>query len=121
MRCALKLLTLLPVMGALATLLTIAPAHAQDADPPTAPAPRAKPNLTVDALSVVRVRAQAAPNSRSGQTLGRNREGTGVVIDSSGLVLTIGYLITEAEKIELSTSDGKVYPATVMGYDNATG
>ena len=77
--------------------------------------------MTVDALSVVRVRAQAAPNARSGQTLGRNREGTGVVIDSSGLVLTIGYLITEAEKIELSTADGKVYPATVVGFDNATG
>ena len=70
---------------------------------------------------MVRVRAQAAPNSRSGQTLGRNREGSGVVIDSSVLVLTIGYLITEAEKIELSTADGKVYPATVVGFDNATG
>jgi len=67
------------------------------------------------------VRAQTPANARSGQTLGRDREGTGVVIDSSGLVLTIGYLITEAEKIELSTADGKVYPATVVGYDNATG
>jgi S1-C subfamily serine protease len=77
--------------------------------------------MTVDSLSVVRVRAQAPANARSGQSLGRNREGTGVVIDSSGLVLTIGYLITEAEKIELSTADGKVYPATVVGFDNATG
>ena len=82
---------------------------------------RRKPEITVDALSVVRVRAQSAPNARSGRTLGREREGTGVVIDSSGLVLTIGYLITEAEKIELSTADGKIYPATVVGFDNATG
>ena len=66
--------------------------------------PSGKPQITVDALSVVRVRAQASANARSGRTLGRNREGTGVVIDSSGLVLTIGYLITEAEKVELTTA-----------------
>ena len=112
--------------AALCTGLVIAaPLYAQDGGAPAAPAapasPRGKPEITVDALSVVRVRAQAAPNSRSGQTLGRNREGSGVVIDSSVLVLTIGYLITEAEKIELSTADGKVYPATVVGFDNATG
>jgi serine protease Do len=89
---------------------------------PAAPTvPRAQPRLSVDALSVMRVRAQAVTNARSGQTLGRDREGTGVVIDSSGLVLTIGYLITEAEKVELSTSDGKTFPATVVGYDTATG
>ena len=40
-------------------------------------------------------------------SLGAEREGTGVVIDSNGLVLTIGYLITEADKVELSTADGK--------------
>ncbi len=102
-----------------AGLMIAAPLYAQDGGAPAAP--RGKPEMTVDALSVVRVRAQASPNARSGQTLGRNREGTGVVIDSSGLVLTIGYLITEAEKIELSTADGKVYPATVVGFDNATG
>ena len=100
-------------------LAICAPLYAQDAD--TQAAPRGKPELSVDALSVVRVRAQASANARSGQTLGRNREGTGVVIDSSGLVLTIGYLITEAEKVEINTADGKVYPAIVLGYDNATG
>ncbi len=109
------------------SLLGAVPLYAQEVNPggapdtQAAPAPRGKPSLTVDALSVVRVRAQASANARSGRSLGRNREGTGVVIDSSGLVLTIGYLITEAEKIELSTADGKVYPATVVGFDNATG
>jgi serine protease Do len=109
------------VCSVAASLLVAAPLYAQDADTQAAPAPRDKPNITVDSLSVVRVRAQASANARSGQTLGRNREGTGVVIDSSGLVLTIGYLITEAEKVELSTADGKVYPATVVGFDVATG
>jgi S1-C subfamily serine protease len=79
------------------------------------------PSTTVDALSVVRVKATAAENARSGRTLGRDREGTGVVIDTTGYVLTIGYLITEAEKVELNTADGKVFPAVVVGFDNATG
>ena len=95
------------------------PARAQNADGPAAPYTRQ--NMTVDALSVVRVKAVAGQNARSGQTLGRDREGTGVVIDSGGLILTIGYLLTEAEKVEVNTADGKVYPAMVVGFDNATG
>ena len=77
--------------------------------------------ITVDALSVVKVRSTAVANARSSTTLGQQREGTGVVIDSNGLVMTIGYLITEAEKVELSTTDGKVFPATVVANDYATG
>jgi S1-C subfamily serine protease len=77
--------------------------------------------VTVDTLSVVKVRTTAVANARSSSTLGQQREGTGVVIDSKGLVMTIGYLIIEAEKVELSTTDGKVFPATVVGHDHATG
>jgi S1-C subfamily serine protease len=77
--------------------------------------------LTVDSLSVVKVKTQAVRDARSADSLGTEREGTGIVIDTNGLVLTIGYLITEAEKVELSTADGKVFPATVLGYDNTTG
>ena len=76
---------------------------------------------SVDALSVVRVKSQVVRDARSAATLGVEREGTGIVIDSNGLVLTIGYLITEAERVELSTSDGRKYPATVVGYDSTTG
>ena len=83
--------------------------------------PRAESELTVDALSVVRVKSQAVRDARSSASLGAQREGTGVVIDSNGLVLTIGYLITEADKVELSTADGKVFPATVIGSDPGTG
>jgi S1-C subfamily serine protease len=77
--------------------------------------------ITVDALSVVRVKTVAVRDARSATTLGAQREGTGVVIDSRGLVLTIGYLLTEAEKVELLTADGKVFPATVIGSDARTG
>lgn len=84
-------------------------------------APKAQRELTVDALSVVKVKSQAVRDARSSSTLGNEREGTGVVIDTHGLVLTIGYLVTEAEKVELSTADGKVFPATVLGTDTRTG
>jgi S1-C subfamily serine protease len=93
------------------------PAAAQDRPP----AAQGQEQLTVDALSVVKIRSQAVPNARSSRTLGPQRQGTGVVIDSEGLVLTIGYLITEAETVELSTADGKSFPATIVGYDSATG
>jgi S1-C subfamily serine protease len=84
------------------------------------PAP-GQTELSVDALSVVKVRSLAVRGARSSASLGAQREGTGVVIDSNGLVLTIGYLVTEADKVELSTADGKVFPATVVASDPGTG
>jgi S1-C subfamily serine protease len=105
---------------ALAVVLTIscAPAYAANAQPGGAAPQR---ELTIDALSVVKIHSHAVRDARSASTLGSEREGTGVVIDESGLVLTIGYLLTEAENIELSTADGKVFPATVIGSDARTG
>jgi S1-C subfamily serine protease len=94
------------------------------APPPRAQAPppaRPRSERTVDSLSVVKLRSTAFPGARSSRMLGRQREGTGVVIDSSGLVLTIGYLILEAETVELSTADGTAFPATVVAYDGVTG
>ena len=88
---------------------------------PGPPAIRPRSEQTVDALSVVKLRSKAVPNARSNRTLGPAREGTGVVIDADGLVLTIGYLILEAETVELSTANGTSFPAAVVGYDAATG
>ena len=102
--------------------LALTPALAAESAPDTSPpAARAQQELSVDALSVVKIRSKAVANARTSRTLGAQREGTGVVIDSEGLVLTIGYLILEAETIELSTADGRAFPATVIGYDHASG
>jgi S1-C subfamily serine protease len=95
-----------------------APPAAQEGD---RAAPGKRPEVTVDALSVVKVRTKAIVDARTSRNLGPSREGTGVVIDSEGLVLTIGYLILEAESVELSTADGRKFPARVIGYDNTTG
>lgn len=105
-----------------ATCLFAQPAFGAESDSEsTPPAARDRPQLTVDALSVVKVRTKAVANARTLRSLGTQREGTGVVIDSDGLVLTIGYLIVEAETVELSTADGRAFPATVVGYDHPTG
>jgi S1-C subfamily serine protease len=98
-------------------LLTIAAAIATAAEVPGT----TRPPLTVDAFSVVRIHARAVPEARSRNTLGPEREGTGIVIDSSGLILTIGYLIQEAETVEINAVDGRTTPATVIAYDYATG
>jgi S1-C subfamily serine protease len=71
--------------------------------------------------SVVRVKARALPDARSNATLGSSREGSGVIIDDSGHILTIGYLVIEADAIEVTTAEGKTSPATLAAYDHATG
>jgi S1-C subfamily serine protease len=84
-----------------------------------APAHAASPAELVSA--VVRVKAYIEPDGRTLDTLGREREGSSIVIDDNGLVLTIGYLIVEARTAEIGTSDGRTVPATVVGYDHETG
>ncbi len=60
------------------------------------------------------------PDAFSAETLGTERAGNGVVIDD-GLVLTIGYLITEAESVWLHLGDGRVVEGHVLGFDAVTG
>ena len=105
----------------LACLAATAALAAESAPESAPPAARMQQEMSVDALSVVKVRSKAVANARTSRSLGTQREGTGVVIDSDGLVLTIGYLIIEAETVELSTADGRAFPATVIGYDNTSG
>lgn len=76
------------------------------------------PEQTLSA--VVAVSAKALPDARSAATLGPQRRGAGALI-GEGYVLTIGYLVIEAEAIEVTGSDGKVVPATLAGYDHASG
>lgn len=71
--------------------------------------------------SIVAVRAHIPEDAFTATTLGVLREGSGVVIGENGLVLTIGYLITEAEEVWLTTQDGRVIAAHALAYDQVTG
>jgi S1-C subfamily serine protease len=71
--------------------------------------------------SIVGVRASIPEDAFTADILGTERAGNGVVIRESGLVLTIGYLITEAENVWLTGAKGQVVPAHALGYDQETG
>ncbi|HET8743974.1 MAG TPA: S1C family serine protease [Ramlibacter sp.] len=88
--------------------------------------PAASEQETIAVLSravdaVVGVHVTAAEDARSVDTLGRRRSGSGVVIGPEGLILTIGYLILEADTIQVTTHDHRVLPARAVAYDVATG
>jgi S1-C subfamily serine protease len=71
--------------------------------------------------SIVTVQSTIPEDAFTAQTLGEQRSGSGVVIRDSGLVLTIGYLIMEAENVWLADSDGRVTPAHALAVDAESG
>lgn len=104
--------------AACVSLACAAPAFAV-ASPPTQ-------QETIEAITraldaVVGVQVTATEGAQSARTLGPRRTGSGVVIGPDGLILTIGYLILEADSIQLTTRDGHVIPASSVAYDKATG
>jgi S1-C subfamily serine protease len=113
-----RLLALL-LLAASACTFAAAPSAA-----PTDPQPRdeeAKYQYLRDAANaVVGIKVKALANARSAQSLGIERFGSGALIES-GLVLTIGYLVLEADQVDVVTHEGRSVPATVVAYDHATG
>lgn len=71
--------------------------------------------------SIVALRAHVPPDAFTAGVLGTERAGNGVVIRANGLVLTIGYLITEAESVWLHTGDKRTIPGHALAYDQETG
>jgi S1-C subfamily serine protease len=71
--------------------------------------------------AIVRIHATVPENARTALSLGTTREGNGVVIDKEGYVLTIGYLILEAERIEVVGQKGETLKATFVAYDHNSG
>jgi len=70
--------------------------------------------------ALVGLRAIVPSDAFTAETLGTERAGNGVLI-RDGVVLTIGYLITEAQTIWLHPADGHPVPAHVLAYDQETG
>ena len=85
------------------------------------PAPAETGSLEDLISAVVKIKTHINPEGRTVQGLGRDREGTGILIDADGLILTIGYLMVEAYAAEVITNDGRTLPASIVGYDHETG
>ncbi len=107
-------------------LVCVWPAAAQQpAEKPLAKEPAAadrelEQRIAETLAAVVRIRMRAVPDARSNATLGQAREGSGIVIEP-GYVLTIGYLVLEPDAIEVTTVNGRTLPATLAGFDHASG
>ena len=71
--------------------------------------------------SAVRVKALIPESARTASFLGRKREGTGMVIDAEGRILTIGYIVLESKSVEIIDVDGRVIAVSVEGYDGNSG
>lgn len=71
--------------------------------------------------SVVSVRTRIPDDAMTADTLGTEREGHGIVINTQGLVLTIGYLVTEASSVWLVDHQGATLQGDVVAYDQQSG
>ncbi len=78
-------------------------------------------DLDLALQSVVGLRATMPRDAFTAETLGTERAGHGVLVRDSGLILTVGYLITEADQIWLHFADGRAVAGTAIGFDQATG
>ncbi len=88
----------------------------------TAPgAAQTNPSIDDVLKAIVRLDAKVPADARTAGSLGTERDGLGAVIDGKGLVLTVGYLILEAESATVTRYDGKTFPARIVAYDHNTG
>ena len=71
--------------------------------------------------AVVSLQTRIPDDALTASVLGTERSGHGVVIDDGGLVVTIGYLVTEAETVWVVANNGQAVPGYVVGYDQETG
>ncbi len=86
-------------------------------------APPARAQVSAEDIlgAVFRLKTYVPIDARTAATLGRERDGSAILIDETGLLLTIGYLMVEAETADITLPDGTVVDAAIVGYDHDTG
>jgi S1-C subfamily serine protease len=72
-------------------------------------------------MAVIGVHTKIPEDAFTADTLGTERMGHGVLIRDRGVVLTIGYLVTEAQEVWLSPAEGPPVQGHVLAYDQETG
>ena len=71
--------------------------------------------------AIVGIKTQIPDDALTASILGTERAGHGVLIENGGIILTIGYLITEAETVWIVLNDGHAVPGHALAYDQETG
>ena len=101
--------SLIAIVAALAIMAGAPPTLAQ------------QPSVDDILSAVVKIKTFINPDGRTIGNLGHRREGSGIVIDDKGHVLTIGYLMVEAHTAEITDINGHIVTAIVAGYDHDSG
>ena len=70
---------------------------------------------------MVKVTASVREGARTESTFGKERSGSGVVIDSAGLIATAGYIVAEAETVTVTFANGVTDEAEIVAYDDSIG
>ena len=78
-------------------------------------------DLDAVAGAMVELKSIVPANASTAETLGRERGGHGVIINSDGLVATIGYLVIEAETVWLTTNEGRIVQGHALAFDPVSG
>ena len=99
------------------------------APPPASEVPRLEPGATVGTPSavtrarpaVVAIQTTVPAGRPSTATLGEERAGSATVIEPDGLAVTVGYLVLEAARIDVTLADGRRTTARVVGHDFESG
>lgn len=118
MRAILAVLSAMLVVG-------VGPLQAQSPATPSEPPPARSAPATVPGseylrASLVRLEVRAVQGAPSSANLGAHRSGSGVIVGDR-LVLTIGYLLLEADEVVITTASGRRTPGSVAGYDHESG
>lgn len=113
MRLGIKLITLRIVLavGLIASVVYL----------PEPAAAQAEPSIEDVFKAIVRIDTTVPDGARTRDALGATRTGHGAVIDANGLIVTIGYIVLEADSVTVTSHDGTTTPATVLAYDHDTG
>ena len=102
------------------TCLCLGTAFGQDPKANKAPPEISEDVIEKSLTGLVKVRTLAAPGARSSATLGNLRDGSGILL-SPKLVLTIGYLVMEADEVEITDHKGRKLPGKIAAFDQETG
>lgn len=81
----------------------------------------AEPTATEYALAIVELEARISESGKTVETLGATRRGSAVVIDASGLMVTVGYLVLEAQNVQITFNNGDTAQAEVVANDHESG